>query len=664
MSRLEELCIDAIKMLSVDAVERARSGHPGMPLGDASMAYVLWQHFLRHNPRNPRWPNRDRFILSAGHGSMLLYSLLYLTGYPLSLKDIKSFRQWGSRTPGHPEYCPEVGVETTTGPLGQGFATGVGMAMAERYLRELFNRPGFPVVDYYIYGILSDGDIMEGVQAEAASLAGHLRLGKLVYLYSDNKVTIEGSTELSMSEDVPRRYEALGWHVQRADGYDLKGLREAIRRARAERLRPSLIVVRTYLAHGCPNKQSCAEAHGAPLGREEIRLLRECAGWPQRDFYVPSRVLRHMRQALKRGRALEARWRRLFNAYRRRYPELARLWEDFQAGRFELDGRALPKFRPQDGPMATRKASGVVLNALAPRVPQLLGGSADLAPSNNTYLKGFPDYTPQGSGRNIHFGVREHAMAAALNGMALSGMLIPYGGTFLVFSDYLKPALRLAAMMRTHVVYIFTHDSIGVGEDGPTHQPVEQLAALRAVPGLLVIRPADANETAQAWRLALQHRGPVCLVLSRQSLPIIDRARYGPASGIRRGGYVISDCQGTPELILLASGSEVHLCLQAAERLKRAGRRIRVVNMASFELFEAQSRRYREAVLPPQVRARVAVEAASAQPWYRYVGLDGEVIGVRGFGASAPGKVMFEKYGFTVENILRVSRRLLKAPGQ
>ncbi len=664
--KIDELCINTIRFLAVDAVEKARSGHPGMPMGDAAMAYVLWDRFLKHNPRNPQWPNRDRFILSAGHGSMLLYGLLYLTGYPLSLREIKNFRQWGSKTPGHPEYDPETGVETTTGPLGQGFATGVGMAIAERYLREYFNRPGFPIVDYNIYALCSDGDLMEGVSSEAASLAGHLKLGKLVYLYSDNRITIEGSTDLTFTEDVAARFTAYGWHVQRVDGNDLKGVEQAIRRARRERRRPSLIIARTRIAFGSPNKEGTAESHGAPLGEEEVKRTKELAGWPLSPrFTVPPRVLDHMRKAVDRGRAAEARWKERLRGFAKRHPELYRRWREFISGELPRGwDEGLPEFGPADGPVATRSASGEVLNVLADRVHNLIGGSADLAPSNNTYLKNYPDFGVKKKGRNLHFGVREHAMAAALNGMALSGGIIPYGGTFLVFSDYMRPSMRLAAMMKQHVIYVFTHDSIGLGEDGPTHQPVEQLNSLRAMPGFTEIRPADANETREAWKIALQRRGgPVALVLTRQKLPVLDRVRYAPAERISRGGYVLADTEGMPEVILLASGSEVHIALSAYERLTGEGVRARVVNMASFRLFDEQPSRYRDSVLPPGVEARVAVEAGSSLGWYRYVGSGGAVIGIDRFGASAPYQVLYERFGLTAANVVRTVRRLLRQRG-
>jgi transketolase len=661
--KIDELCINTIRFLAVDAVQKANSGHPGMPMGDAAMAYVLWSRFLKHNPRNPRWFNRDRFILSAGHGSMLLYSLLYLTGYPLTLKDIKEFRQWGSKTPGHPEYDPATGVEMTTGPLGQGFATGVGMAIAEKYLSEYFNRRGFPVVDYHIYGICSDGDLMEGISSEAASLAGHLGLGKIIYLYSDNRITIEGSTELTFTEDVALRFQSYGWHVQKVDGNNIEEIAKAIRQARIEKKRPSLIIARTRIAFGSPNKQDTAESHGAPLGEEEVMLTKKNLGWPLSPrFYIPKNALKHMRKAIQKGRAEQKKWKELLKKYKKTYPELHSELIQFVEGQLP-DGwdKDLPVFNIQDGPIATRSASGKVLNVLADKVKNLIGGSADLAPSNNTYLKKYPDFAVKKGGRNLHFGVREHAMAAALNGMALNGGIIPYGGTFLIFSDYMRPAIRLASMMHQHVIYVFTHDSIGLGEDGPTHQPVEQLTTLRAIPNFTEIRPADANETREAWKIALQHKhGPVALVLTRQKLPVIDRRRYASERGIRKGAYVIADSKSTPDIIILASGSEVHLALDAYERLQKKGVNVRVVNMASFRLFEEQSGAYKKKVLPPEVRKRLAVEAGASLCWHKYVGIDGDVIGVDRFGASAPYKTVFEKYGFTVDNIVRRALQLLK----
>ena len=652
---LDQLCINTLRTLAMDGVQKANSGHPGMPMGAAAMAYVLWTRFLRHNPANPAWPDRDRFVLSAGHGSMLLYGLLHLTGYDLPLEELQSFRQWCSRTPGHPEYGLAPGVETTTGPLGQGFTNGVGMAIAEAYLAAHFNRPGHKIVDHYIYAIVSDGDLMEGVASEAASLAGHLRLGKLIYLYDDNRISIEGSTDLTFTEDRGQRFEAYGWHVQHVDGYDLEGIAAAIRAAQADP-RPSLILARTHIGYGSPHKQDTAEAHGAPLGEEEVRLTKENLGWPtEPSFLIPDQALAHFHQALEKGRVWEAEWQARFDAYAAEYPDLADEWRMVMSGELPAGWDAgLPTFRPEDGPMATRVASGKVLNAIAPHLPTLIGGSADLAPSCNTYLKGYGDFSADNrSGRNFHFGVREHAMAGILSGMALHGGIIPYGGTFLVFSDYMRPSIRLAAMMEIPVIYVFTHDSIGLGEDGPTHQPIEQLAALRAIPHLTVIRPADASETVVAWRVALERcEGPVALLFTLQSLPVLDRAILAPADGLARGAYVLAEAAGgQPDVILIATGSEVHPTLAARERLAEQGVRTRVVNMPSWELFERQPQFYRDAVLPPEVTARLAIEAGVPQGWHRYVGDGGDVIGIERFGASAPYKVLWEKYGFTAENI-------------
>ena len=659
---LDQLCINTIRMLSADAVQQANSGHPGMPMGDAAMAYVLWNRFLKHNPSNPYWQNRDRFVLSAGHGSMLLYSLLHLTGHNITLDDIKNFRQWESKTPGHPEYCLDCGIETTTGPLGQGFATGVGMAMAEKYLAELFNKPGFSLLDYYIYGIVSDGDLMEGLSSEAASLAGHLKLGKIIYLYSDNKITIEGSTDIAFTEDVAKRFDAYGWHVQHAAGEDLKGIENAIATARKEKDKPSIILVRTHIGFGSPHKQDTADVHGSPLGEEELKLTKQNLGWPLKKFFIPGQALKQMRKAVMKGKKDEAAWTGLMKKYAKKYPELAKTWDTIAGGKHPAGWEdLLPVFKPEDGSIATRSASGKVLNAIADRLPHLVGGSADLAPSNNTHLKKYADFGSTKGGRNIHFGVREHAMAAIMNGMALSRMLIPYGGTFLVFSDYMRPAIRLAALMETHAIYVFTHDSIGLGEDGPTHQPIGHLSSLRAMPHLYVIRPADANETAIAWKIAIRDpKRPHALVLSRQNLPVLDRKRYGSVAGAEKGGYVLLDCKGTPDIILLSSGAEIHPTIAAAEELQKAGIKARVVNMFSFEIFEQQTAAYKNSVIPLKVEKRLAVEAAATQSWYRYTGLTGEVIGMDHFGASAPAKVLFEKFGFTKENITARAKKLLK----
>ena len=675
---LDQLCVDTMRFLAVDAVQKAGSGHPGMPLGASPMAYVLWTRLLKHNPRNPGWFDRDRFVLSAGHGSMLLYSLLYLTGYDVSLDDIKQFRQLGSKTPGHPERGHTPGVETTTGPLGQGFANAVGMAIAEAQLAARYNRPGFAVIDHATYAIVSDGDLMEGVASEAASLAGHLRLGKLTCLYDDNYVTLAAGTDITFSEDRARRFEAYGWHTLAVpDGNDLAAIEAALGAARAE-ARPSLILVRTHLGYGSPNKHDTFEAHGSPLGADEVRLTKQNLGWPvEPAFLVPDAALAHFRAAIDRGAREEAASRERLAAYARTFPELAAQLERQLRGELPRDWDAdVPVFPADRKGMATRVASGKVMNALAPRVIALTGGSADLDPSTHTALKELGDFNPpaekgvdtQGSdgggwsyaGRNLHFGVREHAMGAIVNGIAAHGGLVPYGSTFLIFSDYMRPPIRLAALMGLHVVHVFTHDSIALGEDGPTHQPVEQLAALRAIPNLIVIRPGDANETAIAWRVALEtHDRPVLLILSRQDVPTLDRNRYAAADGLRRGAYVLSDARaGEPDLVLMASGAEVGLIVAAADRLAEEGIAVRCVSMPSWELFDALSEAERDAVLPPPITARLAVEAGSTQGWHRYVGPSGAVLGVDRFGASAPGGVVMREYGFTVDEVCRRARAL------
>ena len=654
---LADQAIDTIRLLALDAVEAARSGHPGTPMEAAPVGYLLFTRHLRHHPANPAWPGRDRFVLSCGHASMLLYSLLHLTGYDLPLEELRRFRQLGSRTPGHPEYGHTPGVETTTGPLGQGFATAVGMAMGGRYLAE---RIDCELFDYRIYVLCSDGDLMEGVAAEAASLAGHLRLGNIVCVYLDNYITIEGETRLAFSEEVATRFLAYGWHVERAEGDEILDLDPAIERAKKDP-RPSLIIARTHIAEGSPNKRGLAEAHGAPLGREEVRLIKEILGRdPEAEFEVPEPVRRHMAEARPRGARWEEEWRRRFEALRQAPDSPLVPWLEMTEGLPDGWRDELPAFDPQDGPMATRKASGIALNALAARLPLLLGGSADLAPSNNTLLKGEISFSPERSGRNLHFGVREHAMGAVLNGLALTPGLIPYGGTFLIFADYMRPPMRLAAMMGIAPIYVFTHDSIGLGEDGPTHQPVEQLAGLRSVPNLTVIRPADANETVVAWRLAIENRrGPTALILPRQDLPILDRAVYPPAELVARGGYVLAAEEGKLQAILIATGSEVHPALAAREILAAQGIGIRLVALPSWELFEAQEESYRREVLPPEVEARIAVEAASTFGWERWVGSKGGVIGMTGYGASAPGKVLLRHFGFTPEGIADKVRELL-----
>jgi transketolase len=674
MNALDELGVNALRFLSVDAVQKADSGHPGLPLGAAAMAYVLWTRLLKHHPANPDWFDRDRFVLSAGHGSMLLYSLLYATGYALPLEQIKQFRQWGSMTPGHPERGLTPGVETTTGPLGQGFGNGVGMALAEAHLAARYNRPGFKIIDHHTYGIVSDGDLMEGIASEAASLAGHLQLGKLIYLYDDNHVTLSAGTPMTFTEDCTRRFEAYGWHTQAlADGNDLAAIERALHGARAETHRPSLILLRTHLGYGSPHKQDSFQAHGSPLGVEEVRLTKEKLGWPAEPlFYVPDPVRAHFLQAVERGERAEAEWNDRFSAYAQAFPELARELQQRMRGELPASWDAeLPHFPADAKGMSTRVASGKVMNAVAPRLPALIGGSADLDPSTHTALKGLGDFEPSGmadcdrqgsdgggwsyAGRNLHFGVREHAMGSIINGLAAHGGSVPFGATFLVFSDYMRPPIRLAALMGLHVIYVFTHDSIALGEDGSTHQPVEQLAGLRAIPGLVVIRPGDANETAVAWRVALETREqPVALVLTRQDVPTLDRTQFSAAAGLRRGAYVLADApDGDPDLILIASGSEIALIVQARRKLLEKGLRVRIVSMPSWELFEAQPREYRDAVLPHAVGARLAVEAGVSQGWHRYVGSHGDVLGVDRFGASGPGEIVMREYGFTVENVCR-----------
>ena len=634
-----------------------------MPMGAAPMAYVLWARFLKHNPKNPAWMNRDRFVLSAGHGSMLLYALLYLTGYDVSLDDLKNFRQWQSSTPGHPEYGLTPGVETTTGPLGQGFSTGVGMAIAAHFLSSKFNKPDHPVVDYRIWGIVSDGDLMEGVSSEAASLAGHLGLGNMIYLYDDNRISIDGSTSLSFTEDVSRRFEAYGWHVQSVeDGNDLAAIDRAIVAALAVSDRPHLIRIRTHIGFGSPHKQDSADAHGSPLGEEEVALTKRFYGWdPALHFHVPDEALALFRKALGMGQSIENTWRRLFEGYRQNHPNEAELLERIQAGQLgEEWAKHLPQFSPAAGALATREASGKTLAALAPHLPSLIGGSADLTPSNNTYLKGIPDFQAgSGSGRNLRFGVREHAMGAILNGIALTKGMIPYGGTFLVFSDYMRPSIRLAALMGLRTVYVFTHNNIELSEDGPTHQPIEHLASLRTIPNLTVVRPADANETTEAWKYAIERSdGPVALILTRQKLPVLDRTHYAPASLLQKGAYVLAQNSENPRLILLASGSELHPTLSAYALLAAEGVPCRIVSVPSWEIFDLQAEAYKRTVLGPGTR-RLAVEAGSPQGWHKYVGADGVVIGIERFGASAPADVLMREFGFTLENILAHAKRLL-----
>ncbi len=662
---LDELCVNTIRMLAADGVEKAKSGHPGMPMGAAAMAYILWTRFLRHNPANPEWPDRDRFVLSAGHGSMLLYSLLHLTGYDLSLEELQHFRQWQSKTPGHPEYGLTPGVETTTGPLGQGFANGVGMAIAERFLAARFNRPGFDLIDHYTYGIVSDGDLMEGVSHEAASLAGHLGLGKLIYLYDDNHISIEGDTDITFTEDRLARFKAYGWHVEQVnDGNDLPAIEAALSSAKQETARPSIISVRTHIGYGSPNKQDTAGVHGEPLGPEETKLTKQNLNWPQQpSFHLPDEAVARFRQALETGTKLEREWQESFNKYRDEHPDLAAACQQWISGQLP-DGwnRDIPIFDADPKGMATRVASGTVLNAVAANVPNLIGGSADLAPSNKTIINGETDMqAKQFEGRTMRFGVREHAMGSILNGMALHGGLRPYGGTFLVFSDYMRPAIRLAALMNLPVIYVFTHDSIGLGEDGPTHQPIEHLAALRAIPNLTVIRPADANETAEAWKAALSNTsGPTALSLTRQGLPTLDRNMLAAADGLHHGGYILKDPESEPaRVILIASGSEVDIALHAASLLSERNIAVRVVSMPCWELFDAQPDDYRRKVLPPDIPVRVALEAGSRQGWSRYVGSAGTVIGLDHFGASAPYGELYQQFGITADNVVEKALALL-----
>lgn len=661
---IETLAVNTIRSLSIDAIEKANSGHPGAPMGMAPAAYVLWTRFMKHNPKNQNWVDRDRFVLSAGHASMMLYSLLHLTGYPLSIEDLKAFRQWGSLTPGHPEYRHTPGVETTTGPLGQGIATAVGMAMAERQMAALFNRNGHNIVDHHTYVMCGDGDLMEGISSEAASLAGHLGLSRLICIYDDNEISIEGSTDLSFTENVARRFDAQNWHVLEVpDGNDLEAISNAIETAKTETDKPSIIIIRTHIAYGSPNKQGLADAHGAPLGKEEVRLTKVFYGCPPDElFCVPEVVREHFKLLADKGAETESQWIEKFNAYKKAYPEmgeafLSRIEKKLPEG---WDSK-IPVFKHEDGPMATRKASGLVLNALAEMLPEMLGGSADLAPSNNTIIKDAPDFQKESyDGRNIRFGVREHAMGAIVNGLGIHGGLIPFCGTFLVFSDYMRPAVRLAALMGVPAIYVFTHDSLAVGEDGPTHQPVEHTAVLRAIPNLLVLRPADATETAEAWKIAITSKNqPTALLFSRQNLPVIDRETLAPVKGVKNGAYVLSDCNGKPDIILIATGAEVHITLEAQKRLVEKGIAARVVSMPCWELFEQMPDDYKKSVLPADVPVRLSVEAGITMGWERYVGINGGTIGVDRFGASAPGNTVMKEYGFTVENIVETALKIL-----
>jgi transketolase len=662
---LEQRAINTLRFLSADAVQQANSGHPGLPMGAAAMAYVLWMRHLRFDPGHPAWPARDRFVLSAGHGSMLLYSLLHLTGFDLSIEEIKRFRQWGSKTAGHPEYGDAPGIETTTGPLGQGFANGVGMAIAAEHLAAVYNREGFPVFAHRIFTIVSDGDLMEGVASEAASLAGHLRLGRLIYLYDDNRISIDGSTDLAFTEDRAARFNAYDWHVQRVeDGNDLEAVDRALTAAEKDP-RPSLILCRTHIGFGLPHRQDTAAAHGEPPGDEELDGAKQKLGWPLAPrFLVDDDVRRHFHEASQRGAESYRQWESMMGSYRKSYPELAAQFDRTQRGELPEDWAAsLPTFEPDAKGIASRASSGKVLNTLAPQLPELIGGSADLTGSNKTDIKGEHAFSAQDrTARYLHFGVREHVMGSAMNGIALHGGLIPYGGTFLVFSDYMRPAIRLAAMMKQRVIYVFTHDSIGLGEDGPTHQPIEHLASLRAIPNLHVIRPADANETAQAWAHALERRdGPTALALSRQALPTLDRTLFASAEGLRRGAYVLADLgDQAPQLILMASGSEVALIVAAGQKLAEQGHGVRLVSFPCWSCFEAESQDYRDQVLPPQLKARIAIEAASPFGWSRWVGANGRILGIDHFGASAPYREIYQHFGLTVEELVEAAQEMLK----
>lgn len=654
----DQLAITTIRTLSIDAIEKAKSGHPGLPMGAAPMAYVLWTRYMNHNPHNPEWFNRDRFVLSAGHGSMLLYSLLHLSGYDVTMDDIKNFRQWGSRTPGHPEYGYTPGVEATTGPLGQGIGMAVGMAMAERHLAAVYNKEGYNIVDHYTYALCGDGDLMEGVAAEAVSLAGHLKLGKLIVLYDSNDITLDGELDKSFSEDVGKRFEAYGWHYVRVeDGNNLEEIAKAIEEAKAETSKPSLIEVKTIIGYGSPNKAGKSDVHGAPLGEQELKLTKEYYKWTfEEDFYVPDEVYKLFEKlTVQKGKEKEAEWNALFERYKSEYPELAAQLE------LSLNGE-LPENWDKDIPtysvgtsLASRASSSEVLNAIAKNTPNLIGGAADLASSNKTMITSSSDYSSNNySGRNIWFGVREFAMGAAMNGIALHGGLKVFGGTFFVFSDYLRPAIRLAALMGLPVIYVFTHDSIAVGEDGPTHEPIEQLASLRAMPGLTLIRPADGNETAAAWRFAMKSKNrPTALVLSRQNLPTLPGTEEKAKEGIEKGAYVLSPAKGTPDALLLATGSEVGLAFEAQKVLETKGINVSVVSMPSWDLFEQQSEEYKNSVLPPNVKARLAIEMGSSLGWERYTGDHGAIMAIDRFGASAPGEIIMKEYGFTVENVVK-----------
>jgi transketolase len=659
---IDSLCINTVRILAADAVQKANSGHPGTPMALAPLGHLLWSKMMNYNPQNPNWSNRDRFILSAGHACMLQYSFLYLTGYDLTLNDIKKFRQLHSKTAGHPEYGLCDGIEATTGPLGQGFANGVGMGIAQKFLADRYNKPGFEIFDYSIYVVCSDGDMMEGISSEAASIAGHLQLGNLIYIYDDNHITIEGNTNLTFNEDLAARFLAYGWHVQvLPDGNDLGAIEDALIRAKEENTKPSLIKMRTHIAYGSPNKVNTAAAHGAPLGEEEVKLVKKFFGFdPEQSFVVSEDVLSFYRAAGKSGIEKETQWNNLFNQYREKYPVEANEFVSANNGKLAAGWKEkLPVFSGEEK-MATRKASGKVLNAIAPEIPFLIGGSADLSPSTDTILEKFESFSPEyPDGRNFHFGIREHSMGAILNGIALTKGFIPYGATFLIFSDYMRPPMRLAAISKIKPIYVFTHDSIGLGEDGTTHQPIEQLVGLRAVPNMTVIRPADANETAHAWRVALEHSGgPVAIILTRQGIPILDQEKYAKASGLEKGAYILSEPDEKPDRILIGTGSEVNLLLKAKDKLKEKSIHARVVSMPSWELFEKQDQAYKETVLPKNIRKRLSVEAGSIQGWSKYTTEDGKNLGLNHFGESAPADDLFKEFGFTVENIVTLAEAL------
>ncbi|HEX9252767.1 MAG TPA: transketolase [Ignavibacteriaceae bacterium] len=661
---IEQLSINTIRTLAIDAVQKANSGHPGMPLGMAPIAYALYYKTLKHNPANPNWLNRDRFVLSAGHGSMLLYSILHLCGYKISIEDLKNFRQWSSITPGHPEINHTPGVETTTGPLGQGFATAVGMAIARDYLAALFNKDDIKIIDHAIVGICSDGDLMEGVSHEAASLAGHLKLSKLLFFYDDNSITIDGKTDITYSDDVARRFEAYGWQVLTIlDANNSDQVDRAIKLCRTTCDKPTLIITKTHIGYGSPNKQDKSSAHGAPLGEEEVKLTKRNLGMPEdKTFYVPDEVYSHFKGIAECGQEAQDLWDKNLEEYKILYPKDYALFESVMNYEFDKEWlNHLPKFDDLSEKIATRVASGKVLNAAAIDIPTLIGGSADLNESNMTHIKSSTSFSAEDrKGKNIHFGIREHAMGSILNGMAIYGGIIPFGATFLIFSDYMRPAIRLAALMKQKVIYVFTHDSIGLGEDGPTHQPVEQIASLRAIPNLTVIRPADANETVEAWKYAINHKGgPVALILTRQKLSIIDQNKYGSAKGLQNGAYILKDSNKNPDLLLIATGSEVSLSLKAADQLEAEGKVVRVISFPSWEIFEQQSDEYKKKIFPAEIKARVSVEMGVGMGWQKYVGDSGEAISIERFGASAPDSILYEKYGFTVENVVATSKRVL-----